>query len=69
MSINNESAVHNLIDQPQQVREGEELDIDRLREYLQPVLGSKVADLQIRQFPGGYSNLTYLLSAGNENGY
>ncbi len=54
----------NLIDQPQAVREGEELDLDRLREYLRPVLGSCVAQLQVKQFSGGYSNLTYLLEAG-----
>ncbi len=55
-----------LIDQAQAVRVGEELDLDLLREYLRPVLGSQAANLQVRQFPGGYSNLTYLLTAGTE---
>lgn len=55
-----------LIDQPQQVREGELPDMDRLRSYLKPVLGSFADNLEIKQFPGGYSNLTYLLSSGNE---
>ena len=66
MSTNTKTAIHNLIDQPQDVREGEGLDIHQLRDYLQPILGSKVVDLQIKQFPGGYSNLTYMLSAGSE---
>ncbi len=55
----------NLVDQPQAVREGEELDLERLREYLRPVLGAGVERLRVKQFPGGYSNLTYLLSDGN----
>jgi len=55
-----------LVDQAQSVREGEELDLNVLREHLSPVLGSKVNDLQVRQFPGGYSNLTYLLSSGSD---
>ena len=55
-----------LIDKPQQVREGELPDMDRLRSYLQPVLGGIADTLEIKQFPGGYSNLTYLLSSGDE---
>lgn len=55
-----------LVDQAQNVREGEELDLNVLREHLRPVLGGKVNDLQIKQFPGGYSNLTYLLSSGSD---
>ena len=56
-----------LIDKTSAVREGEELDLDALKQHLEPVLGSKVADLAVRQFPGGHSNLTYLLTAGAEN--
>lgn len=55
-----------LVDQAQSVREGEELDLNVLREYLRPVLGGLVDDLQVKQFPGGYSNLTYLLSSGDQ---
>lgn len=53
-----------LVDQPQQVRAGEELDMDVLREHLRPVLGGLVDQLSVTQFPGGYSNLTYLLTSG-----
>lgn len=56
----------NLVDQAQNVREGEELDLNVLREHLRPVLGAQVDRLSIKQFPGGYSNLTYLLSSGDE---
>ena len=58
--------MNNLVDKAGNIREGEELDLDRLRQHLEPVLGAKVNDLQVRQFPGGHSNLTYLLSSGTE---
>ena len=46
-------------DKPVTVRQGEELPIDRLSEYLNEHLDS------IEQFPAGFSNLTYLLRAGD----
>ena len=48
------------IDQPVEVRKGEELDLQALNAYLQKhsLIGSV---LEQKQFPGGYSNLTYLL--------
>jgi aminoglycoside phosphotransferase (APT) family kinase protein len=57
------SQLDQLVDQAQSVREGEELDMGVLREHLRPVLGALVDNLQVKQFPGGYSNLTYLLSS------
>jgi aminoglycoside phosphotransferase (APT) family kinase protein len=51
-------------DSAQTVRAGEELDLAVLREHLRPVLGALVDELKVQQFPGGYSNLTYLLSSG-----
>ena len=55
-----------LIDKAGHIREGEELDLEALKDYLEPVLGSNVALMTLQQFPGGHSNLTYLLSAGDE---
>lgn len=55
-----------LVDQAQAVREGEALDLIVLCEHLRPVLGALVDSLQVQQFPGGYSNLTYLLSSGEQ---
>src|ERR1051325_5508063 len=46
-------------DRPTSVRQGEELPIDRLSEYLNEHLDS------IEQFPSGFSNLTYLIRTGN----
>jgi aminoglycoside phosphotransferase (APT) family kinase protein len=48
------------------VRKGEELDIAALENYLKPRLepGDSNASLEVQQFPGGHSNLTYLLRLG-----
>lgn len=54
-----------LMDKAGEIRQGEELDVGKLKDYLRPVLGEQVATLQIRQFPGGFSNLTYLISCGD----
>ena len=59
-------ATTDLIDRPGAIREGEELDLDALKQHLEPVLGAKAANLTVKQFPGGHSNLTYLLSSGDE---
>lgn len=54
-----------LLDQAGAVRAGEELDINVMREYLSPILGLPLNNLKVTQFPGGFSNLTYLLTAGD----
>ncbi len=56
-----------LIDRAGAIREGEELDMDRLRAHLEPVIGLQAQTLEVNQFPGGHSNLTYLLSSGKES--
>ncbi|HYM09592.1 MAG TPA: phosphotransferase family protein [Bryobacterales bacterium] len=45
-------------------RPGEELPIQGLSEYLRPLLPLGENPLVIEQFPGGHSNLTYLLRFG-----
>ncbi|HEV7349115.1 phosphotransferase family protein [Telluribacter sp.] len=57
------------IDTPAPVRAGEELDLPRLNKYLRAV-GAAVAEVtDVRQFPGGYSNLTYLLRTQDAREY
>lgn len=46
------------------VREGEELDADRLARWLEDRLPT--GDIAIEQFPAGSSNLTYLIRIGDE---
>jgi aminoglycoside phosphotransferase (APT) family kinase protein len=49
-----------LLDATQPVRPGEELDLVTLAPYLRRVLGGEGA-VEVEQFPGGHSNLTYLV--------
>ena len=46
-------------------REGEELDLPLLHEYLTKVLGLS-GELRISQFPAGSSNLTYSIGYGRD---
>ena len=49
------------IDGARAVRAGEELDAAKLAAYLGGVLGALGGPVVVEQFPGGHSNLTYLL--------
>lgn len=51
-------------DKATKVRKGEELNSHKLAIYLQEHLGNLSGNLSIEQFPGGFSNLTYLLKMG-----
>jgi aminoglycoside phosphotransferase (APT) family kinase protein len=53
-----------LRDQVAPVRPGEELDAAKLEAYLRQYLPNEAGTFQIRQFPGGHSNLTYSLLLG-----
>jgi aminoglycoside phosphotransferase (APT) family kinase protein len=46
------------------VRQGEEIALDRLAEFLRPRLPGAESGIALEQFPNGHSNLTYLLRAG-----
>jgi aminoglycoside phosphotransferase (APT) family kinase protein len=52
------------LDQAAPVRAGESLDAGRLGDYLASRVPGFQPPLAIRQFPSGFSNLTYLLAAG-----
>jgi aminoglycoside phosphotransferase (APT) family kinase protein len=49
------------IDSPRAVRPGEEIDAAALAVWLKPRLPGVEGPLAVEQFPGGHSNLTYLL--------
>jgi len=49
------------------VRRGEELDARRLGAFLKDTVTDLPGDLILRQFPGGNSNLTYLLRFGHRD--
>ncbi len=50
-----------MIDQPQEIRQGEELDQNKLIEYLSRELEGFHGSIEVSQFPSGFSNLTYLI--------
>ncbi|WP_281647833.1 phosphotransferase family protein [Parendozoicomonas sp. Alg238-R29] len=54
------------IDQPTDIRTGEELDILALQNYLLSRLPDAAGELSVKQFPGGASNLTYMLMLGEQ---
>ncbi len=51
-----------LTDQASAIREGEELDVDAVDRYLKSQIDGLHGTPTIRQFPGGASNLTYLIA-------
>jgi aminoglycoside phosphotransferase (APT) family kinase protein len=57
---------HEHIDKPVAVRANELLNVQQLRHWLAAFIPDLHDDLQIEQFPGGYSNLTYLLTSGSD---
>lgn len=54
-----------LTDSSSSVRPGEELPVEELYDYLSNHLPDFAGPLTVEQFPAGFSNLTYLLRAGN----
>lgn len=49
-------------DQATQIREGEELDVQAVDQYLKSQIPGLEGQPTITQFPGGASNLTYLVA-------
>jgi aminoglycoside phosphotransferase (APT) family kinase protein len=54
-----------VIDEPSDVREGEQLDLAALDRWIASALPELTGALECAQFPSGYSNLTYLLRKGD----
>jgi aminoglycoside phosphotransferase (APT) family kinase protein len=55
-----------LRDRPRPVRVGEQLDASKLLAYLRTRMPGLDGTLEVEQFPAGFSNLTYLLHAGDQ---
>ncbi|MCG8670166.1 MAG: phosphotransferase family protein [Pseudomonadales bacterium] len=56
-----------VIDQAQSIREGEELDAAVIDQWLKSQVEGLEGEPTIKQFPGGSSNLTYLISYSNRD--
>ncbi len=46
------------------IRQGEELNVENLQAFLRENLNFKIDEIEILQFPGGSSNLTYCIKIG-----
>lgn len=55
-----------MIDNAVAIRKGEELDLKKLKTYLKGAIPNFGGEISIQQFPGGFSNLTYLIIAGSK---
>jgi len=62
VSTTPDSTAPNFVDKAKPVRAGEELDIAKVAAYLHSVDASLSGTPEVTQFPGGASNLTYLLT-------
>ncbi len=54
-----------ITDEPTATREGEGLDKSIIYDFLKTNLSDIKEELEIKQFPSGFSNLTYLVKSGN----
>ncbi len=54
-----------IVDEPVGIREGEELDQSRVEVFLKEKIPGLDGPMEIRQFPSGFSNLTYFVRVGN----
>ena len=55
------------IDKAINVRQGEELDASKVEAYLRDTLSGLQGQIEISQFPSGFSNLTYLVRFGDRD--
>jgi len=53
------------IDRTKPIREGEEFDLAKVEAFLKDSIPGLQGKLTVEQFPGGHSNLTYLLKMGD----
>ncbi|NOY69648.1 MAG: phosphotransferase family protein [Deltaproteobacteria bacterium] len=55
-----------IIDSPARVRESEALDVDAVSAFLRKNITGMSGTIEIRQFPSGFSNLTYFIRVGEK---
>lgn len=52
-------------DKTRPVREGEQFDVAKVGTFLKEAIPGLMGDVAVAQFPGGHSNLTYLIRVGD----
>jgi len=55
------------IDQPKEIRQGEEFDVKSLINFLRSQFPEIQGELVVKQFPSGFSNLTYQIQWGEKD--
>jgi aminoglycoside phosphotransferase (APT) family kinase protein len=55
----------NMVDSPKPVRDGEELDVGAVEAYLKKNIADLAGKVTVKQFPSGFSNLTYAITVGD----
>jgi len=56
--------MNNAIDRPIEIRSGEDLDVTHLSPFLRATLNLE-GEVEVLQYPSGFSNLTYMLRTGD----
>ena len=56
-----------IVDEPAEIREGEALDNSAVETFLKDTIKGLDGPLTIKQFPSGFSNLTYFIKAGDRD--
>lgn len=56
-----------ILDEPTGIREGEELDSAAVETFLKDTIPDLDGPMSIRQFPSGFSNLTYFIRVGDRD--
>lgn len=56
-----------IVDEPADIREGEELNNAVVEQFLRDTVPGLSGPFAIKQFPSGFSNLTYFISVGEQN--
>lgn len=55
-----------MIDNPKPIRQGEELPVENLKKFLNEQVPNLQGEVTVSQFPSGYSNLTYMVTVGEQ---
>ncbi len=56
-----------IVDEPAEIREGEELDRSAVEMFLKDMIQGLDGPMSIKQFPSGFSNLTYFIRIGDRD--
>jgi len=57
--------MNGIVDAPVKIRQGEELDISKLEIFLKDEIKGLTGSIKVKQFPSGFSNLTYQVTAND----